>query len=42
VTGTRTRTAAAASARWLDDEQQDCWRAFATAMVKLRWALECR
>ena len=27
--------------RWLDDEQQDTWRAFAAAMHKLRWALEC-
>ena len=27
---------------WLDDEQQDSWRAFAAAMVKLRWALECQ
>jgi DNA-binding MarR family transcriptional regulator len=30
------------SPRWLDDEQQDSWRAFAKAMVKLRWALECQ
>lgn len=28
--------------RWLDDEQQDTWRAFAAAMHKLRWALECQ
>ena len=28
--------------RWLDDEQQHSWRAFATVMVKLRWALECQ
>ena len=38
--GTRTQTAAAP--RWLDDEQQDSWRAVAAAMVKLRWALECQ
>jgi DNA-binding MarR family transcriptional regulator len=28
--------------RWLDAEQQDTWRAFAGAMHKLRWALECQ
>jgi DNA-binding MarR family transcriptional regulator len=42
VTGTRTQTAAADAPRWLDDEQQSSWRAFAAAMVKLRWALECQ
>lgn len=25
-----------------DDEQQESWRPFAAAMVKLRWALECQ
>jgi DNA-binding MarR family transcriptional regulator len=30
------------SPRWLDDEQQDSWRAFANAIFKLRWALECQ
>ncbi len=30
------------SPRWLDDEQQETWRAFAAAMFKLRWALECQ
>jgi DNA-binding MarR family transcriptional regulator len=46
MTGTRTQAAAAEAAaeapRWLDDEQQVSWRAFAKAMVKLRWALECQ
>jgi len=28
------------SPRWLDDEQQDSWRAFNGAMARLRWALE--
>ena len=42
MTGTRTQTAATEAPRWLDDEQQSSWRAFATAMVKLRWALECQ
>jgi DNA-binding MarR family transcriptional regulator len=32
--------AAAESPGWLDDEQQDCWRAFNEAMAKLRWAME--
>jgi DNA-binding MarR family transcriptional regulator len=40
VTGTQ--TAIAASPRWLDDEQQVSWRAFNSAMHKLRWALECQ
>jgi DNA-binding MarR family transcriptional regulator len=40
VTGTRVQPAAAP--RWLDDEQQASWRAFAAAMHKLRWALECQ
>ena len=38
---TSTGTAAMAP-RWLDDEQQESWRAFAAAMVKLPWALECQ
>jgi DNA-binding MarR family transcriptional regulator len=28
--------------RWLDDEQEAAWRSIATAMHKLRWALECQ
>src|SRR5258708_30933957 len=36
------RTATAAEPRWLDDEQQAAWRAFAGAAVRLRWALECQ
>jgi DNA-binding MarR family transcriptional regulator len=27
---------------WLDDEQQNAWRALALLMHKLRWALECQ
>ena len=43
VTGPPTETPSAAeSPRWLDDDQQAAWRAFAAAMVKLRWALECQ
>jgi len=42
VPRTPTRTPSTAEApRWLDGEQQYAWRAFAAAMVKLRWALEC-
>ncbi len=33
---------AAEPPRWLDDEQQEAWRAFNGAMHKLRWALECQ
>jgi DNA-binding MarR family transcriptional regulator len=32
----------AAEPRWLDDEQQVAWRAFASMTIKLRWALECQ
>ena len=43
MTDTRTQAPVAVEApRWLDDEQQNSWRAFAAAMVKLRWALECQ
>ena len=45
MTATRTQRAAGPAAeppRWLDDEQQSSWRAFAAATVKLRWALECQ
>ena len=34
--------AAAQPLRWLGDEQQSAWRAYAAATVKLRWALECQ
>jgi DNA-binding MarR family transcriptional regulator len=27
---------------WLDDEQQAAWRALATMLVRLPWALECQ
>jgi DNA-binding MarR family transcriptional regulator len=37
-----TRTRAADNPRWLSDRQEACWRTFAAAMVKLRWALECQ
>ena len=42
MTGTSRRTTTAAEPRWLDEEQQAAWRAFAGAAVRLRWALECQ
>jgi DNA-binding MarR family transcriptional regulator len=38
----RTNKASAQSVRWLDDDQQTSWRAVASMMAKLRWALECQ
>ena len=35
-------TTSADEPRWLDDEQQQAWRAFNGAVVKLRWAMECQ
>jgi DNA-binding MarR family transcriptional regulator len=42
VTSTCACAETAAEPRWLDEEQQAAWRAFAGATVKLRWALECQ
>jgi len=42
VAATHSDAAAAPPPRWLDDEQQSAWRAYAAATVKLRWALECQ
>jgi DNA-binding MarR family transcriptional regulator len=42
MTSTSARAETAAEPRWLDEEQQAAWRAFAGATVKLRWALECQ
>jgi DNA-binding MarR family transcriptional regulator len=42
VTSTSARAETAAEPRWLDEEQQAAWRAFAGATIKLRWALECQ
>jgi DNA-binding MarR family transcriptional regulator len=39
----RSRTSAAARRpRWLTGEEEQAWRALASAMHKLRWALECQ
>ena len=40
MTKSRTRTPPAHSPRWLDEDQEAAWRAFNTAMTRLRWALE--
>ena len=40
--GIHSHSAAPPPPRWLDDEQQSAWRAYAEATVKLRWALECQ
>jgi DNA-binding MarR family transcriptional regulator len=42
VPGKRVNTAPADQPRWLDDEQQESWRAFSGMMHTLRWALECQ
>ncbi len=42
MAATRSHAAAPPPPRWLDDEQQSAWRAYAAATVKLRWALECQ
>src|SRR5258708_34606286 len=41
-TGPRSTKASARKARWLSDDEQAAWRAVATFMTKLRWALECQ
>jgi DNA-binding MarR family transcriptional regulator len=39
----RTRRAGAtANVRWLDPEEERAWRAIATLIHRLRWALECQ
>ncbi len=42
MAATHSDAAAPPPPRWLDDEQQSAWRAYAAATVKLRWALECQ
>jgi DNA-binding MarR family transcriptional regulator len=41
-TGPRTPSESSKKTRWLDDEEQAAWRAMASAMHKLLWALECQ
>jgi DNA-binding MarR family transcriptional regulator len=38
----RSATAPRSSPHWLDAEEQAAWRAVASVMVKLPWALECQ
>src|SRR5216683_619118 len=38
----RTRRPVATRVRWLGDDEELAWRAVATMMHKLRWALECQ
>jgi|ERR1700676_4871774 DNA-binding MarR family transcriptional regulator len=38
----RIRKTSPRSVRWLDDDQESAWRAMATMMTRLRWALECQ
>jgi DNA-binding MarR family transcriptional regulator len=41
-TGQRPTKRSSKATRWLDDEEEAAWRAVATLMLKLRWALECQ
>jgi DNA-binding MarR family transcriptional regulator len=41
-TGKRPTKRSSKTTRWLDADEEAAWRAFATAMHKLRWALECQ
>jgi len=41
-TGQRPTKRSSKATRWLDDEEEAAWRAIATLMLKLRWALECQ
>jgi DNA-binding MarR family transcriptional regulator len=38
----RRTTKRSSKTRWLTDEEEAAWRAFASAMHKLPWALECQ
>ena len=38
----RIRKASPRTVRWLDNDQESAWRAMATMMTRLRWALECQ
>jgi DNA-binding MarR family transcriptional regulator len=38
----RSTRASADTTRWLNDDQQAAWRAFAKVMVTMPWALECQ
>ena len=40
--GTRSRATKSRATHWLDTEEEAAWRALATVLVKLPWALECQ
>ncbi|HEV3124829.1 MAG TPA: MarR family transcriptional regulator [Candidatus Dormibacteraeota bacterium] len=40
--GRTRRAGTTADVRWLDPEEERAWRAVATVMHRLRWALECQ
>lgn len=42
VTAKRSRKTASRPTRWLDKDEEAAWRALASVMVKLPWALECQ
>jgi DNA-binding MarR family transcriptional regulator len=42
ATARRSMTTSAAAVPWLNEEEEAAWRAFASAMVKVPWALECQ
>jgi DNA-binding MarR family transcriptional regulator len=42
ATAKRSRKAASGGTRWLDEDEEAAWRALASVMVKLPWALECQ
>jgi len=42
VSATSPKRAAPPKTRWLSSDEEATWRAFASMMVKLPWALECQ
>jgi DNA-binding MarR family transcriptional regulator len=42
ATAKRPPKVASRTSRWLDKDQEAAWRALATVLVKLPWALECQ
>jgi len=42
TTAKRSDTAAPATTRWLNGQEEATWRALASVLVKLPWALECQ
>jgi len=42
TTAKRSAKVSAAATRWLDEQEEAAWRALASVLVKLPWALECQ